>query len=535
MKNFLLFAILCLGFAACKQRSDEDFSYKYLPVKEDDKWSYIDENGKQLIGAKFNSADLFSNGLALVSDEHNKYGYINEQGEYVIKAQYISATYFSEGLAFVLSPEGYPECIDTKGKIVFELKQADFAAAFHEGLARIGMDNKVGFVDKSGKFVINPSFDDAGDFLEGLAVIQNHVDNNERDGFINTEGKVIVEPQFLLAENFSNGLAIVVNTEGNAGYINKTGEMIIKPSYSSATMFSDEHALVMNNNEWCIVSTTGKLKALGYYDAVNNYNGGLIGVKKDRKWGYINEAGDKVIELQYDDASTFYDKGFATVLSGGKYGIIDKKGKYLVAPKYNDIFNDIEGVGLSDKSKHFAVVSDYVNVEEIADRFVGNGNEGSFRKINSETTLNNIYDTYGIKNMSIREMYLDDSTKIPLGPNAIIASTDYLFGMLLGVHGQIFNEVARANPKVETIQYTVLLRRDVEGFANALKQVLIKKYSASEIPTPETEDELVTSLEKKHSSDGIDKNKHFVLYAAKMAFMCSIINEEAHIAIHFKK
>ena len=43
--------------------------------------------------------------------------------------------------------------------------------AFSEGLAAVKM-GRWGFVDKTGKVVINPQFDDAGSFSDGLAVIK---------------------------------------------------------------------------------------------------------------------------------------------------------------------------------------------------------------------------------------------------------------------------------------------------------------------------------------------------------------------------
>ena len=61
--------------------------------------------------------------------------------------------------------------IDKSGKVVIEL-QFDDAGYFSEGLARVEKDGKWGFIDKSGKVVIEPQFDDAEDFSEGLAKVQ---------------------------------------------------------------------------------------------------------------------------------------------------------------------------------------------------------------------------------------------------------------------------------------------------------------------------------------------------------------------------
>ena len=61
--------------------------------------------------------------------------------------------------------------IDKNGKVVIE-PQFDGADAFSEGLARVKKDRKWGFIDKSGKVVIEPQFDWVSDFSEGLAKVR---------------------------------------------------------------------------------------------------------------------------------------------------------------------------------------------------------------------------------------------------------------------------------------------------------------------------------------------------------------------------
>ncbi len=47
----------------------------------------------------------------------------------------------------------------------------DFAESFSEGLAACRMNRKWGFVDKTGKVVIEFQYDRAGDFREGQATV----------------------------------------------------------------------------------------------------------------------------------------------------------------------------------------------------------------------------------------------------------------------------------------------------------------------------------------------------------------------------
>lgn len=74
---------------------------------------------------------------------------------------------------------------------------------------------------------------------------------------------------------------------------------------------------------------------------------GLLAVKIDDLWGYIDKSGEFVIEPQFLNAKNFQANGLAIVCgeydengeSYEGYGIIDKNGNYIVEPKYNRIEN----------------------------------------------------------------------------------------------------------------------------------------------------------------------------------------------------
>ena len=52
------------------------------------------------------------------------------------------------------------------------------------------MAKKYGFIDKNGKVVIEPQFDNVSAFSEGLA----KVEKDGKWGFIHKSGKVVIEP-----------------------------------------------------------------------------------------------------------------------------------------------------------------------------------------------------------------------------------------------------------------------------------------------------------------------------------------------------
>ena len=70
------------------------------PLRQGDKYGYADSRGRMIIPARFDMADAFSEGLALVRED-GRFGYINTRGSFAIPAQYRHAFPFRDGFAAV--------------------------------------------------------------------------------------------------------------------------------------------------------------------------------------------------------------------------------------------------------------------------------------------------------------------------------------------------------------------------------------------------------------------------------------------------
>ena len=164
---------------------------------------------------------------------------------------------------------------------------------FMKALLLLKLEGKWGFIDKTGKVVINAQFELTYYFAEGFCPVKK----NNKWYYINKKGRKAIDDNFILAFSFSEGYA-AVKTETGWGYIDKEGQIAIKAEYEEAWSFSD----------------------------------GLANVKDGGLWGYINKQAETVIDFKYDEAQPF-TKGLATVKLNGKYFQIDKSGKKYVSPK----------------------------------------------------------------------------------------------------------------------------------------------------------------------------------------------------------
>ena len=185
---------------------------------ENGKYGFIDNSGNVVIPCKYDYAEGFSEGLALVRLD-GKYGFIDKSGNEVVPCKYDDVHSFSEGLASV-SLDGKYGFIDKSGNVVIPCKY-DNASIFSEGLAPVELDGKYGFIDKSGNVVVPFKYDWAGSFSEGRA----HVYLDGKYGFIDKSGNVVVPCKYDDAGSFSEGRAHVY-LDGREFIIDKYGNEI---------------------------------------------------------------------------------------------------------------------------------------------------------------------------------------------------------------------------------------------------------------------------------------------------------------------
>ncbi len=345
--SFTIICLMILSFNAYSQSKQQKNSI-LLPVRIKDKWGYINEKGKIVIKPNFWSTGDFSEGFAIVRDEDRWFYYIDENGKPINNGKkYRFADDFSEGLAAVQenrdSKIGF---IDSSGKLVIEPKFDSFTGkiigSFKDDLNYVYLDGKIGFIDKTGNFVIKPIFDgdatlNATPFSENLATIRQ----NGKYGFIDKTGEIKIVPQFETVSPFSEGFAAISFDRLKFGYIDKSGKIVIEPKFDWAYSFSEGLAAVNIGMAWHghqksggkygFIDKTGRVVIDVIFDAVNPFSEGLAPVLVDGKWGFIDKTGTIQIQPQFDWVEIF-SQGLSRVTVKGKIGYINKSGKYIWKP-----------------------------------------------------------------------------------------------------------------------------------------------------------------------------------------------------------
>jgi len=322
---------------------------EFFPVHDEvtGRWGFIDNAGKAITPMVFDWAGDFRSGRGL-AERDGAMGFIDANyettGEWAIAPRFelknpgdMPAHGFSEGLALARGDSGEWGYIDTTGKWAippgFAENERDYpgvpAGDFSDGLAwfqviemteRYILDDEeklvrdeegvplkeryprrlMGFIDRTGKVVIEPHFEIVQDFGEGLAAARDR--SSELWGFIDRTGKRVISPNFQAVDRFSEGLC-ATKDKGRWGYVSKTGMWIIEPTFDEARQFMNGLAAAREGERWGYIDTNGQWVISPRFDYFEDFGhpgnptvfeNDLARVTLNGKRIYINAQGEQV-------------------------------------------------------------------------------------------------------------------------------------------------------------------------------------------------------------------------------------------------
>ena len=229
---------------------------------------------------------------------------------------------------------GYVGPLNMNEKIVIPAKY-DGAYAFSEGLGPVRLNDKWGYIDKTGTEVIPCQYDEANGFSEGLAAVEL----NGKYGYIDKSGTLVIPYKYDLVSEFSDGLASVKLNE-KWGFINKNATEVAPCKYDDyypTDLFSLEGFVIIIGNKYGATDKNGKEVIPCKYDDITGFSQGLSAAKLNEKWGYIDANGKVVIPFKYDGADGFFGE-LACVELGWEKFFIDKNNKKVAPCPYTAIY-----------------------------------------------------------------------------------------------------------------------------------------------------------------------------------------------------
>lgn len=178
------------------------------------KWGFINKEGKLLIENKYDYVKNFEEGLCIVN-ENGVFTIIDTLGKNILKNYYKKIEFNEYTKLYKIFDETDTLYLFPKNRVLKNLRGVS-SFSRSENLDRLSLikihfdDNTTGIMDEDGnQIVINKRYSYINeDFSEGLTYV--YVEKSKKKyGFIDKTGKEIIPPQFEEVTSFSEGLAWV--------------------------------------------------------------------------------------------------------------------------------------------------------------------------------------------------------------------------------------------------------------------------------------------------------------------------------------
>jgi hypothetical protein len=339
-------------------------SGNFFPVPMKNRMGFIDSLGNVVLPPVYESAHEFSEGLCAVR-MNGLYGFINASGKVIIPYQFDYATQFNEGLALVFHGKK-PLFIHKQGKEAFSVDYAGMSS-MDQGRAHVWTNSgKTGFIDKTGRLIVDTAFQYIGKFSEGLAVAEgvghnpygsDEIKMNLRVTIIDSLGHMILPfGQYSEINGPSEGYFLAVlagkneNESGGEVLLNGKGQIVYrfsKREYSFSSRVSNGIFKISRqkntrnpNSETYDVYITPDGKTV--YEnkktefCENFQENFAFGRYRSGKQFFINRQG-KVIAEYTDLKGQGFTNGLALAKVDGRWGVIDTTGRFILKPQFEEV------------------------------------------------------------------------------------------------------------------------------------------------------------------------------------------------------
>ncbi len=256
-------------------------------VKKDGNYGYIGMNGDTVSAVQWNYAYPFSDSLALVW-KNGYYGYIDTNGNTAIDFVYDEAHSFKDGFAFV-KQYGAWKCLDTNGDTVFEIDErvnAVHGSAKENRILVSGSDGKYGYIDQSGKIVIDMTWGNASAiFSEGLTYVSNNASYWRDGSFIDESGAIVIKDAGDKFAYFENDVAVKMVSGYSEYYylMNRSGADITQSSYRSIVRMNQDRFGINSSGYYGVIDSNGSIICPAIYDNID-----IVTEQKDGKTVFVS-------------------------------------------------------------------------------------------------------------------------------------------------------------------------------------------------------------------------------------------------------
>lgn len=363
-----------LAMASCAGSDGAKMEYVAVQQEADGNWSLYAPDGTLLYEDEFkNVPSAVINGYFSVEEGKGYTLYkVGEKPEPVADCEGLKYVgYMADGLVPVTLPKERISVVDGSGKRVFTLdpvggKEITYCAAgFSDGLLLVSdQDGHMGFVDTKGNCVVEPKYDSANDFSEGLALVGKTVgegeDANVKYIIINKKGEDVFSfkaDYTPVKFEFSGGRIPANDTNEHVIFYDTKGEVVYKcpNKVKGVGDYNDKmYAFWTEEGEWGVMDFNDEPVVRPKYTYATLLADGRILVNDDKRYEVLDDKGNPLYRIDDYNYVTYYP-GFGLCAADKRtQTFLDAEGKPIRTAEFNNV--------TSAMTASYGVYSDYFNM-----------------------------------------------------------------------------------------------------------------------------------------------------------------------------
>ena len=310
------------SISRCLEYEDEEV---YLVFMQNGKKGVI-KDSKVIIKPRYQSVVYYDVSNIFIKKKKKKYGFYNNEGDEILKPSYpeysVAGNYIS-----VKDEKGNMMLYDIHGNVVNTNTYKSI----------IETNNPSYFIaqDEQGYYsIISKDFQIGNKYTSITYAFDNFfVVTTEENlyGVIDVYAGLEIVPEYDVIIPLENVHALEARKGSTVDIYSEKIEKIITMENAVVEAINKDYVSIYSNTELEYINKVGEIVPnTEVYKDLKLYSYQA----DDGKWGFVDKAGNLVVDCKYDVVTELNEYGYAGIFQENKWGVIDENGKVVVVPSY---------------------------------------------------------------------------------------------------------------------------------------------------------------------------------------------------------
>lgn len=296
-------------------------------------YGYLDKTEKEIIKPEqetlYRVTEIKDGNVYLVASQNGRYA-LYKNKDNVTDYKYLRVDYSNSGKCFIVQKNKTYGVVNLDGKVVIPEEYDELLIV---GIyVRAYKDDQDYIFDLNGAAVEDSPFTSLAETSTGRFYIS--IDDNYRYGLANKQKEVVVPNIYDYIQEVDK-TGILIATEGkNVTVYSAGGSEIISAEDADYTIEGDYIKIITPEESFYLTTDGKKVTSKTVY-----LDNKLFASKQGKKWGFVDLKDNTQVDYIYDQVTEFNEFGFAGVKKDGKWGVINQEGEVILEPTY-EIYDD---------------------------------------------------------------------------------------------------------------------------------------------------------------------------------------------------